>query len=119
MKNRFFLSFLTFLCAFLLSQASASASVLTVKADFAGTAPVMGNIKTDADPKCKLMHPDGLQSDEVLVNPNSTLKNVFVYVKAGLEGKKFESPKTPVVFDQVGCHYTPKVVGIMVPSCTF
>jgi plastocyanin len=42
------------------------------------------------------------------------LANVLVYVSKGLEGKKFESPKQPVVLDQVNCAYTPHVVGIMV-----
>ncbi len=114
MKNRFFLPFLTLLAVFLAFQSSADASVVTVKADFSGTAPAADKLKLDADPKCKMMHADGLMSDEVLVNPNGTLKNVFIYVKSGLEGKKFDSPKTPVIFDQIGCHYTPKVFGVMV-----
>ena len=43
-----------------------------------------------------------------------TLRNVLVYVSKGLEGKSFAAPKTPVVLDQVGCVYTPHVVGVMV-----
>lgn len=43
-----------------------------------------------------------------------TLQNVLVYVSKGLEGKSFPAPKTPVVLDQVGCLYTPHVVGVMV-----
>jgi plastocyanin len=42
------------------------------------------------------------------------LQNVLVYVSKGLEGRSFEAPKTPVVMDQVGCVYTPHVVGVMV-----
>jgi hypothetical protein len=42
-----------------------------------------------------------------------TLQNVFVYVSKGLEGKKFEVPKDPAVLDQVGCRYTPRVLGLM------
>ncbi len=113
MKNRLLVSFLTLLAAFLIFQNSANASVLTVKAGFDGQSPAGDKLKLDADPKCKLMHPDGLMSDEVVVNSNGTLKNVFVYVKSGLEGKKFDAPKTPVIFDQIGCHYTPKVFGVM------
>jgi plastocyanin len=40
--------------------------------------------------------------------------NVLVYVSKGLEGKKFSPPKEPVALDQVGCVYTPHVVGVMV-----
>lgn len=91
---------------------SAQAAVLTVKAPFEGTAPAAENIKADADPKCKLMHPTGVTADQVIVNSNATLKNVFVYVKEGLSGQKFETPKTAVSFDQQGCQYHPKVFGI-------
>jgi len=42
------------------------------------------------------------------------LQNVLVYVSKGLQGKKFEPPKEPAVLDQVGCVYTPHVVGVMV-----
>jgi len=44
----------------------------------------------------------------------ATLQNVLVYVAKGLEGKKFEVPKAPVVLDQVACVYTPHVVALMV-----
>ncbi len=40
--------------------------------------------------------------------------NVLVYVAKGFEGKKFAPPKDPVVLDQVGCVYKPRVVGVMV-----
>ena len=43
-----------------------------------------------------------------------TFVNVLVYVAKGLEGRKFPAPKDPVVLDQVGCVYTPRVVGVMV-----
>ena len=49
----------------------------------------------------------------MVVNDNGTLKNVFVYVKEGVEGS-FAAPSTPVVMDQVGCWYRPHVFGIQV-----
>ena len=95
------------------SQAADSASV-SGKIAFEGTAPKAKKIKTDADPKCAEMHADDpLKSEEVVVNENGTLKNVFVYVKTGLEGKTYEPPKTPVELDQKGCHYVPHVFGMM------
>ena len=45
---------------------------------------------------------------------DATFVNVLVYVAKGLEGKKFAPPSTPSVLDQVGCIYTPRVVGVMV-----
>jgi plastocyanin len=50
--------------------------------------------------------------EEVVVNKNGTLKNVLVYVKDGLGGKKFDAPSTKLEFDQKGCEYTPHVLGI-------
>ncbi len=111
MKSRFMFSFLTLFVS-LFAVSDVSASTLSVKAGFEGTAPAADKIKTDADPKCKAMHPNGLDSDDVVVNADGTLKNVFVYVKEGVPQKKYDVPKTPVVFDQVGCHYTPKVFGL-------
>ena len=111
MKNRSILG--VFILSLFIAQSS-YASVVTIKAPFTGQAPVVEKIKTDADPKCKVAHPDGITPDEVIVNSNGTLKNVFVYVKEGLAGKTFESPKTPVAFDQHGCQYNPKVFGIQV-----
>ena len=45
---------------------------------------------------------------------NDTLVNVLVYVSKGLEDKEFDPPAKPAVLDQVGCMYTPHVVGVMV-----
>jgi hypothetical protein len=47
-----------------------------------------------------------------VVNDNGTLRNVFVYVKTGLEGKNFGVPEDSVVLDQDGCIYKPHVLGI-------
>jgi plastocyanin len=53
-----------------------------------------------------------VDSEEVVVNPNGTLKNVYVYVKSGLGDKKFPAPSTPAVFDQHGCMYHPHVLSV-------
>ena len=107
------LSFLLALLSTALWAAQAQAAVLTLHAPFEGQAPAAEKLKADADPKCKLAHPNGMDSDQVIVNPNGTLKNVFVYVKEGVAGK-FDAPKEPVAFDQRGCQYSPKVFGIQV-----
>jgi hypothetical protein len=52
--------------------------------------------------------------ETVAVNDNGTLANVFVYVKEGLEGMSFPAPQEPVVLDQNGCWYIPRVLGIQV-----
>jgi len=80
---------------------------------FTGAAPKAAKIRMDADPFCHKQHADGATSEEVRVNANGTLGNVFVYVKSGLEGKTYPVPAEPVVLDQRGCTYHPHVMGIM------
>lgn len=93
---------------------SAFAGEITGKVAFTGTAPEMSVLDMNADPYCAGAHAEPVKSEEVVVNPNGTLKNVFVYVKIGLEGKTFEVPATPAVIDQKGCHYEPHVFGMQV-----
>ena len=47
------------------------------------------------------------------VDADKKVKNVFVYIKSGLEGKTFKAPKQPAVLDQKGCVYIPHVLGMM------
>ncbi len=101
--------FLTYSIVF---SGAAMAAAVSGKVVFEGTAPAVEKIGADADPACQMTHPDGILLEEVVVNPNGTLKNVFVYIKEGLTGKTFEAPKTPVVLDQLGCRYEPHVFGI-------
>ena len=52
-------------------------------------------------------------SDAVLIAADGGLKNVFVYVKDGLDpAYGFDIPTTTVVLDQKGCRYTPRIVGV-------
>jgi len=81
---------------------------------FSGTAPANAEINMAADPSCAAMHSEPVYTEDVVVNANSTLKNVFVYVKSGLEGQTFTAPATVATLDQNGCHYTPHVTGVMV-----
>ncbi len=97
----------------LIGGATAQAATITGKTLFEGQAPAPQVMKADADPNCAVLHPNGLNDDSVIVN-NGALKNVFIYVKEGLAGKKFDAPKETVVFDQKGCQYSPKVFGIQV-----
>ena len=40
------------------------------------------------------------------------LADVFVYIAQGLEDRVFAVPATPVVIDQQGCLYVPRVAGV-------
>ena len=70
----------------------------------------------DADPVCAAKHSAGPVYSETLVVKDAlwaSLKNVFVYVSKGLEGKNFPPPAAAVVLDQNGCMYAPHVFGIL------
>lgn len=111
-SNTFFTLLLTLI---FLSFSPTLAGNLTGKVNFKGTAPKMPNIKMNADPKCVQMHGGkDFPSEQVVVNANNTLRNVFVYVKSGLGSKKFDPPKQSAVLDQKGCTYHPRVFGVMV-----
>jgi hypothetical protein len=92
----------------------ATAATLTGKVNFAGAKPVEKSIDMSANPACARAHAGAPQkSEEVVVNGNGTLKNVFVWVKAGLPDKQWPIPSTPVELVQKGCMYGPHVIGVM------
>jgi plastocyanin len=91
----------------------ATAGELKGKIQFAGRKPPKREIDMDQDTECARLHKNGHVIDQsVVVNPNGTLANVFIYVKSGLEGKAFEPPATAVIIDQNGCWFKPRVLGI-------
>jgi plastocyanin len=64
-----------------------------------------------ADVNCGKAAKGTVTTRHYLVGSGAGLGNVFVYVKAGLDGKKFDAPATKPVMDQVGCLYEPYVLG--------
>ncbi|MBI4428039.1 MAG: carboxypeptidase regulatory-like domain-containing protein [Ignavibacteriales bacterium] len=86
---------------------------VTGKVSFEGKPAAPARLRMDADKFCAMAHKAPVLSEELVVNKNGTLKNVLIYVKDGIGGKKFDTPKTPVVFDQKGCIYKPHVLGVM------
>ncbi|MBI4547549.1 MAG: carboxypeptidase regulatory-like domain-containing protein [Ignavibacteriae bacterium] len=97
-----------------LASSFAFAGNIKGKVDFKGTKPNPTEIKMIADPNCIKIHAGKkVTSDQVVVNTNNTLRHVFVYVKKGLEGKKFPKPTQKVTIDQQGCTYHPHLFGMM------
>jgi len=91
-----------------------NAGNITGKINFAGAKPAATMIKMNADPQCTKMHASkDVPSEITVVNPNKTLRYVFVYVKKGLEGKKFPTSNAKITLDQAGCMYHPHVFGMM------
>lgn len=84
----------------------ATAGTIRGKIRFEGKRPPAKVISLDADPVCAKMYAGGTITEE------SGVGNVFVYLKTGLEGKKFATPTEPVVIDQKGCWFAPRVIGM-------
>src|SRR6266487_6359266 len=91
----------------------AGADTVSGKVNLKGTPPKPTKINMNADPKCKEMNKGDVYTEAIVANGNHTLKNVFIYVKTGLEGKSFPTPTTSATIDQHGCHYIPHVFGMM------
>ena len=92
----------------------ATVGSVTGKVSFEGQAPAKVRIRMDATPACTESNPEPVFADEVVVNNNGTLRNVFVYVKDGLGNRVFPASAAEVVLDQKGCVYHPHVLGLMV-----
>lgn len=84
-----------------------------------GQAPAPQPIDMSADTACASKNPNAVA--ETVVTKDGKLQNVFVYIKDGsvtggnrISGYTFPTPSGEVELDQVGCHYSPHVVGIQV-----
>jgi len=80
--------------------------------NFTGTPPPRATIDMDMDMGCSLAAKSPNLAETVIANQGK-LQNVFVYVKDGLEGYAIAKPSQPAVLDQVGCRYTPHVLGLV------
>ena len=80
---------------------------------FRGDKPARHAISMEADEGCqKASAGKPVYEEGVLLGNNGGLANAFVYIQAGLEGKKFEPNTEAVVLDQHGCMFVPRIVGI-------
>jgi plastocyanin len=74
----------------------------------------MKPIDMSSDPACVEAHHGKPYDESLVVGAKGALTNVFVYIKTGLEGKRFQAPTQPATIDQSGCWFRPRVLGIQV-----
>ena len=106
-------------CAVLLAFALASSTValggtIVGKVTYEGRTPPQRPMRMDADPKCAEKHSGTVLDQTFMIGDGGAFANVFLVITEGLEGKSFDTPSQPVVMDQNGCIYTPRVMGIQV-----
>jgi len=80
---------------------------------FTGTPPATSTLDMGSFAECLAQHPTPAPAGDVIV-ANGLVDNAFVYLKEGLGDRVFAIPETPVVIDQKGCLYEPRVVGAQV-----
>jgi len=91
----------------------ATAGVIDGVVRFTGKKPRMKPIDMSSDPACVEAHRKPYD-ESLVVGEKGALANVFVYVKTGLERKRFAPPAEPATIDQRGCWFRPRVLGIQV-----
>ncbi len=93
------------------AMSSLTAAEVTGKVTLKGAAPAEKPIAMDA--QCGKLHSAAITTRHFVVGEGSGLGNVFVYIKTGLESKKFEPSGEGQLLDQVNCLYEPYVMGVM------
>jgi len=91
------------------------AADISGKVTLKGTPPAEKEITPlKNDPNCGKAASGPVLTRHYVVGADAGLANVFVYIKAGLEGKTFPAPEAKAEIDQVACLYQPYVVGLQV-----
>lgn len=104
--------YVVLLASVLVGCSSAPPGSITGKITFEDSQRETRRIDISEDEECVKLNPDGLYDRSVVVNKDGTLSNVFVYIKNGLEAKKLDPPAEPVMLDQRGCQFTPRVLAV-------
>jgi plastocyanin len=89
-----------------------TAATITGKVIFRGKRPALKVVDLTEDPECAKLHHKPVYDQSLDIGRRGGLANAFVYIKSGLDDKKFEPPSTPVTIDQKGCMFEPHVLGI-------
>lgn len=88
-------------------------ATITGKVSYTGAKLAPKVIHMDTEPACVAANSGPVYTQELEVNSNNTLKDVFVAVTDGATNYTFAVPSTPVTIDQKGCTYHPHVLGLM------
>jgi plastocyanin len=79
-----------------------------------GEPPDFRPIDMSAEPACVKANPKPVIPPIVVTGEHGALANVAVYIKSGLGRYKYDVPTAPVVLNQKGCMYEPRVLALRV-----
>jgi len=82
------------------------------RATFEGKVPPPKPVSMNADPDCEKLNPAPVREQHIQTSKDNGLANVFIYLKTGLEGKRFAPALNAVTLDQRGCHFVPRVIAL-------
>lgn len=91
-----------------------TAGSLTGRVTFKGPAPAPETLQINEDPVCQQAFAGNMKSDAIQISADGSIANAFVYIKDTLADYAFDVPTQPIVLDQKGCRYTPRVFGVRV-----
>mgnify|MGYP002348582455 CR=1 FL=1 len=103
---------------YVIALLAAACSPSVLGADLTGRVVLKGTPKPEitidmaADPRCAALHTQKITTRHYVVGANNGLANVLVFVKSGAEKKDYPMPAETPLLDQVGCEYTPYVMGV-------
>lgn len=80
---------------------------------YEGQVPNLDTLNMNADPICQEAHGEPVTAPLLVLGEGNTMANVFVKVVSGHPQQQYPVPSEPVVIDQEGCLYEPRVVGVM------
>lgn len=94
---------------------AATAGSISGRIVFEGAVPPVETIRMTSDKACVQNAGPNPQSDALLIGSDGGVRNVFVWIREGLDAEyAFETPTAPMVIDQKGCVYSPRVAGVRV-----
>jgi hypothetical protein len=91
----------------------ATAGSITGTVKFEGAPPQFRPIDMSAEAVCVQENPKPVAPPVVVLGEHGALANVVIHVKSGLGSYRFDTPTAPVVLDQKGCMYMPRVLAMM------
>ena len=93
---------------------AATAGAVAGKVTLTGPAPAPEIMRVAVDQTCMAAMGTEAKSDAILIGADGAIQNAFVYIKDTLADYTFDVPTAPVVLDQVGCRYAPRIFGVRV-----
>lgn len=96
-----------------LASAPAFAGVVSGTIRYEGAVPNIRPIQMDADAACASMHGEPVPNEVLVLGDGQTMANIMVWISGGLPADaEYPVPEEPIVLDQEGCIYHPRVFGI-------